>query len=155
MFELFICSLQKVEHNNDQLRDLETRIKTLNTVLQPMEDLDPDAESVLKEPVETFQSFVPHSYSFAKTRTDIDFNSELDALNAQLQGVHERGSYKNMDYNSVELARIRSSVNYALDNLTVRPTCQPLGMHKIPTMGLIDNLCRHLTQITCQVCSAR
>ena len=100
-----------------------------------MEDLDPDAESVLKEPVETFKSFVPHSYSFTKTRTDIDFNSELDALNAQLQGVHERGSYKNMDYNSAELARIRSSVDCALGDLTVRPMCQSLGIHKVLTRG--------------------
>ena len=55
---LFICSPQKVEYNNDRLRDLEMRIKVLNTVLQPMEDLDPDAETVLKEPVETFKLFV-------------------------------------------------------------------------------------------------
>ena len=89
-----------------------------------MEDLDPDAEIALKEPVETFKSFVSHSYPLGQTRIDIDFNSELDALNAQLRGVHERGQYKNMDYNSTELARIRSSVGYALDNLTVRPMCQ-------------------------------
>ena len=62
---LFICSSQKVEHNNDQLRDLEKRIKALNAVLEPLEDLDPDAETVLKEPIETFKSFVPHSYPSA------------------------------------------------------------------------------------------
>ena len=54
---LFICASQKVEHNNDQFRDLEKRIKALNTVLEPLEDLDPDAETVLKEPIETFKSF--------------------------------------------------------------------------------------------------
>ena len=110
-----------MEHNNDQLRDLEKRIKTLNIVLQPMEDLDPDAETVLKEPVETFKSFVSLFRILAKTRADIYLESELDALNAQLRRLHERGQYKNMDYNSAELARIRSSVDYALDNLTVRP----------------------------------
>ena len=125
-----ICSPQKVEQNNDQLRDLEKRIKALNTVLQPMEDLDPDADTVLKEPVETFKSFVLHSYLFAKTRTDIDIDSELDALNVQLRRVHERGSYKNMDYNSGELARIRSSADYALDNLTVRPMVNHPGYNK-------------------------
>ena len=110
-----------MEHNNDQLRDLEKRIKMLNTVLQPMEDLDPDAETVLKEPVETFKSFVPRSYPFPTTRTEFEFDSELDALNAQLRHVHKRGPYKKMDYSSAELARVRSSVDYALDNLTVRP----------------------------------
>ena len=124
-----------MEHNNDQLRDLEKRIKALNTVLEPLEDLDPDAETVLKEPVETFKSFVPHSHPCAKIRTDIDLNSELDALNAQLRRVHERGSYKNMDYNSAELARIRSSVDCALGDLTVRPMCQSLGIHKVLTRG--------------------
>ena len=151
---LFICSPQKVEQNNDQLRDLEKRIKTLNTVLQPMEDLDPDAETVLKEPVETFKSFVSHSYLFATTRTDIGFDSELDALNTQLRRVHER-PYKKMDHNSTELSRIKSSLDYALDSLTVRSMCQSLGIQKVLTVALIDNLCRHLAQITGQVCSDR
>ena len=132
---LLICSSQKVEHNNDQLRDLEKRIKALNAVLEPLEDLDPDAETVLKEPIEIFKSFVPHSYPFTNTRTDLDFDSKLDDLNAQLQRIHERGSYKNMDYNSAELARIRSSVDGALGDLTVCPMCQSLGIQKVLTRG--------------------
>ena len=128
-----ICSPQKVEQNNDQLRDLEKRIKALNTVLEPLEDLDPDAETALKEPIEIFKSFVPHSYPFANTRTELDFDSELDALNGQLRRVHERGSYKNMDYNSAELARIRSSVDCALGDLTVHSMCQSLGIQKVLT----------------------
>ena len=133
---LFICFSQKVEYNNDRLRDLEKRIKALSTVLEPLEDLDPDAETVLKEPIEIFKSFVPHSYPFANTGTNIDFDSELDGLNAQLRRVHERGQYKNMDYNSTELARIRASVDYALDSLTVRPMCHSLGIQKVLTYGL-------------------
>ena len=124
-----------MEHNNDQLRDLEKRIKALNTVLEPLEDLDPDAETVLKEPIETFKSFVPRSYPSGNTITDIGFDSKLDDLNTQLQRVHERGSYKNMEYNSAELARIRSSVDCALGDLTVRPMCQSLGIQKVLTRG--------------------
>ena len=82
-------------------------------------------------------------------------DSELDALNTQLRRVHEQGSYKNMDHNSTELARIKSSLDYALDSLTVRLMCQSLGIQKVLTVALIDSLCRHLAQITGQICSDR
>jgi hypothetical protein len=125
---LFIRPLQKVASNTGELRSLLDQIKGLTeSVLQPWELLDADAQAVLEVPVERFKMFVLHPLSSSSSASHIGLDSKLCGLNTRLEKIDKKNAgfkqYTRTDSVSNNLNAIKSSLEQAISDLTVRCVC--------------------------------